>query len=221
MLKFVWVMYMSDNKKLHNRIMELRKRKGLTLQQVADAIGVGNNTISRYETGKREPKLKTWEKLANFFNVSVAYLMGISNSPNDGFDEIFIKDAPYDIDEWNNLFDTNAAKISTSLSAEQESNVVSSLTTYKRILIDLIPYVIEEKLDTNEVEELKKNNLKMLINIINTLDINWWPQSQFTSKNNLESPEEKVDPSDPRVQKKLNKILKKINELLKDELESN
>lgn len=59
-----------------NRIKEVRKKKGLSLQQVADAIGVGNNTISRYETGKREPKLETWQALANFFNVTVPYLQG-------------------------------------------------------------------------------------------------------------------------------------------------
>lgn len=80
MLKFVWVIYMSKNEKPHNRIAELRKEKGLTLQQVADAIGVGNNTISRYETGKREPKLETWFKLSDFFDVPVSYLQGIGNS---------------------------------------------------------------------------------------------------------------------------------------------
>lgn len=68
---------MSKNEKPHNRIAELRKEKGLTLQQVADAIGVGNNTISRYENGKREPKLETWIKLAVFFGVSVSYLQGL------------------------------------------------------------------------------------------------------------------------------------------------
>ena len=71
---------MSKNEKPHNRIAELRKEKGLTLQQVADAIGVGNNTISRYETGKREPKLETWFKLSDFFDVPVSYLQGIGNS---------------------------------------------------------------------------------------------------------------------------------------------
>lgn len=73
-------MYMSESKKPHNRIAELRKEKGLTLQQVADAIGVGNNTISRYENGKREPKLETWFKLSDFFDVPVSYLQGIGNS---------------------------------------------------------------------------------------------------------------------------------------------
>ncbi len=59
-----------------NRIKEVRKKKGLSLQQVADAVGVGSNTISRYETGKREPKLETWQALADFFDVSVPYLKG-------------------------------------------------------------------------------------------------------------------------------------------------
>lgn len=60
-----------------NRLQEVRKKKGLSLQQVADAVGVGNNTISRYETGKREPKLEPWQKLADIYGVSVPYLQGI------------------------------------------------------------------------------------------------------------------------------------------------
>ena len=76
MLKFIWVIYMSESKKPHNRIAELRREKGLTLQQVGDAVGVGNNTISRYENGKREPNSEMWKKLANYFNVSVDYLVG-------------------------------------------------------------------------------------------------------------------------------------------------
>uniref|UniRef100_UPI002B05C948 helix-turn-helix domain-containing protein n=1 Tax=Limosilactobacillus reuteri TaxID=1598 RepID=UPI002B05C948 len=60
-------------KKPHNRIAELRKDRGLTIQQVADGIGVSNGTISRYEKGTREPKLETWFKLSDYFNVPVSY----------------------------------------------------------------------------------------------------------------------------------------------------
>lgn len=73
-----------------NRIKEVRKKKGLSLQQVADAVGLGNNTISRYETGKREPKLGTWKALANFFNVSVPYLQGIEDKQNNGYSKEYI-----------------------------------------------------------------------------------------------------------------------------------
>lgn len=73
-----------------NRIKEVRKKKGLSLQQVADVVGVGNNTISRYETGKREPKLETWQALANFFDVTVPYLQGIDDKPNTGYSKDYI-----------------------------------------------------------------------------------------------------------------------------------
>lgn len=64
---------------MQNRIAEARKARGLTLRQLGKLIGLGNNTISQYETGKREPKLETWQKLASALNVSVPYLQGISN----------------------------------------------------------------------------------------------------------------------------------------------
>lgn len=60
-----------------NRLKEIRESKGLTLEDVGKGVGLATNTISRYETGKREPKLETWKKLANFFGVSVSYLQGI------------------------------------------------------------------------------------------------------------------------------------------------
>ena len=66
-----------------NRLKEVRKKKGLSLQQVADVVGVGNNTISRYETGKREPKLEMWQKLADIYGVSVPYLQGIDKEIYD------------------------------------------------------------------------------------------------------------------------------------------
>ena len=54
----------------------------------------------------------------------------------------------------------------------------------------------------------------MLINIVNTLDTDFWPESHITTMDDLEN-------SDLKIQKKLNNILKKINKLLKDELKSN
>lgn len=197
-----------------NRIKELRLKRNKTQKEVGEAIGLTDRAIAHYENGIREPKLETWQKLADFFGVSVSYLLGYRDSPNNNFDDIFLEETPYDIKEWNSLFDTNATKISTSLSTEQESNVVNSLETYKKILGSLIPYVIEEKLDTNEVEKIKKNNLKMLISIINTLDTDFWPESQISQATTWED----FENIDLRTQKKLNKILKEINELLKDEL---
>ncbi len=60
-----------------NRIRELRKQKGKTLDQMQDETGIKRGTLNNYENGKTEPKLKIWQKLADYFGVSVGYLQGI------------------------------------------------------------------------------------------------------------------------------------------------
>lgn len=59
-----------------NRLKELRQKNNLTLKELGQKVGMPTNTISRYETGKREPKLETWNKLAEYFSVPTSYLMG-------------------------------------------------------------------------------------------------------------------------------------------------
>ena len=58
------------------RLRELRKSQGFTLKNVADALNTSNQVISRYELGQTEPDFATLIKIADFFNVSVDYLLG-------------------------------------------------------------------------------------------------------------------------------------------------
>lgn len=58
------------------RIKELRKEKKITMKQLGDIIGVAESTISLYENGKRQPDNDILLKLAEYFNVSVDYLLG-------------------------------------------------------------------------------------------------------------------------------------------------
>ena len=60
-----------------NRLRQTRKLKGITLNEVAEDIGITKQTLSYYETEKREPKKETWIKLADYYCVPVAYLMGL------------------------------------------------------------------------------------------------------------------------------------------------
>lgn len=80
-------------RKVKNRLKELRTKKHLTLKELGEQLGMPNNTLSQYETGKREPKLETWQKLADFFGVSVPYLQGISDiedlEPVSTFEKFF------------------------------------------------------------------------------------------------------------------------------------
>ena len=57
------------------RLKELRKKKGITQLKLAMDLGLNQNTVSRYETGEREADYKTLIMLADYFNVSVDYLL--------------------------------------------------------------------------------------------------------------------------------------------------
>ena len=63
------------------RLKELRKRKGLSQLRLATDLHTTQNTISRYETGEREPGIEELIKIANYFNVSVDYLLGRTENP--------------------------------------------------------------------------------------------------------------------------------------------
>ena len=63
-----------------NRIKELREKNSLTLRGLGKEINMSSSRISQYETGKREPKLETWNKLAEYFNVPTSYLMGLDRN---------------------------------------------------------------------------------------------------------------------------------------------
>ena len=58
------------------QLREVRKKKNLTLKELGAIIGVGESTLSQYEDGKRQPDFETLDKIADFFNVSVDYLLG-------------------------------------------------------------------------------------------------------------------------------------------------
>ena len=59
-----------------SRIKELRIKNGLSQAKLAKKIGVKDNTICQYEKGKRHPNNKIWQKLADYFNVSIPSARG-------------------------------------------------------------------------------------------------------------------------------------------------
>lgn len=63
------------------RLKELRKKKGLSQLRLATDLNTTQNTISRYETGEREPGIDELIKIADYFNVSVDYLIGRTENP--------------------------------------------------------------------------------------------------------------------------------------------
>lgn len=71
-----------------NRLKELRNQKGLTLDDIEAQTGIKRGTYSNYENSKTEPKLATWQKLADFFEIPVTYLQGFDVSESNHKSEI-------------------------------------------------------------------------------------------------------------------------------------
>ncbi|MBZ4026379.1 helix-turn-helix transcriptional regulator [Lactobacillus johnsonii] len=64
---------------MKNRLKEIRQEKKLSKKDLAKKLNISQQAISLYEKGDREPKLETWQKLADFFHVPTEYLMGLTN----------------------------------------------------------------------------------------------------------------------------------------------
>lgn len=75
------------------RLSFLRRRRGISQQELADYLNVNKQTISGYERGVRRPSgehaIEVFEMLADYFNVDIAYLLGSADlstylaGPND------------------------------------------------------------------------------------------------------------------------------------------
>ena len=67
---------------LPDRLKELRKSKKLTQTELGKILGVGKTTISMYETNNSTPNDEIKLKIAEYFNVSVDYLLGKTDIKN-------------------------------------------------------------------------------------------------------------------------------------------
>ena len=65
-----------------NRIREAREKSGLTQLEAANLLNISKQRYSNYELDKREPDHETLLSIAELFNVSTDYLLGISDDPN-------------------------------------------------------------------------------------------------------------------------------------------
>lgn len=64
-----------------NKLKELRKSHNITQKQLAQEIGASERGIQNYELGNRIPTCEILIALANYFNVSIDYLVGRTDNP--------------------------------------------------------------------------------------------------------------------------------------------
>ena len=63
------------------RLKELRRKRQISQLKLALDLNMNQNTISRYETGEREADYTTLIKIADYFNVSIDYLLERTDNP--------------------------------------------------------------------------------------------------------------------------------------------
>lgn len=68
---------------MSNNLKNVRIKRGIKAIDIAKALNVSKQTISNWENGKRFPDIKTLIKLADFYNVSVDYLVGRTDDDLD------------------------------------------------------------------------------------------------------------------------------------------
>lgn len=62
-------------------ISKLRDRNKLTQEELAKRVGISRAALSHYEKNRREPDYETLERIADYFEVNVDYLLGRTNNP--------------------------------------------------------------------------------------------------------------------------------------------
>ena len=72
---------MSLGDDMRNRLRELRKSRGLTQLALQMQTGIEQALISKFENGERIPPTDTLVKLADFYNVSIDYILYRTDNP--------------------------------------------------------------------------------------------------------------------------------------------
>ena len=67
------------------RVGELRKNREISQLKLAMDLGLNQNSISRYEKGQREADYKTLIAFADYFNVSIDYLLERTDNPKTNY----------------------------------------------------------------------------------------------------------------------------------------
>ena len=170
-------------------LAELRQDRGLTQRDLAKLFFVTPGTISNYEKGRHLPDAERLIKIADYFECSTDYLLGLNEHPNfkeqEAYDEdllrlskslcalpLVLKDA------WLDTFTAMAECIQTGLSKDIQVNfeMVSLYTTIIQ-LMNLCFDTVDKQKDGNYTEQdiITANNklrsyLRILIGEINDLD---------------------------------------------------
>lgn len=102
-------------------LRKLREEKKVTQKQLADVIGVSQQSINKYENHNIEPDLQTLMHLADYFNTSVDYLIGYSDLRHR-IEAV----TPYDLNEQ----EAEIIELYRKLSPEQKQSIFTTIRLF-------------------------------------------------------------------------------------------
>lgn len=68
-------------KMIGERLTFLRKKKGLTQEELAKIFNMSRSTYAQYEVNRRKPDYNTLKMFADYYQVSIDWLLGLSDDP--------------------------------------------------------------------------------------------------------------------------------------------
>ncbi|AYK60093.1 MULTISPECIES: helix-turn-helix domain-containing protein [Bacillus] len=95
------------------KIKKLREEKKMKQQEVADKLGIARTTYASYEQGKREPDHETLIKIADYYNVTIDFLL--RGESQETQDEIFNEQARKILEDPDTLVAAADGKITASI----------------------------------------------------------------------------------------------------------
>lgn len=108
---------------LGRRLACLRKARNIRQIDVAKYLNVSRQAISKYELGMREPDLATLLKLAEFYGVSMDYLLGLKNEDQiSALDEVTVQRFLSSLEVAENIMARNAKIHTESIKEDDDTS---------------------------------------------------------------------------------------------------
>ena len=123
-----------------DRLRSLRQSKDLSQSEFAKQIRISKSAVNMYERGEREPNFETLEKIADYFNVDLDYLLGKTDCKNRNHIVLPVKDeTPPSLNDKQQQGDRNILRIAGRDGSYQEHILTDGQLAAIKAILDQLP----------------------------------------------------------------------------------
>ena len=126
------------------RLKEIRKEKKISQLKLAMALNTNQNTISRYETGEREPGINELIKIADYFGVSVDRVL--NPQPEDAHKPVQPQMSAKELEAWKTIQDTASRVLGTTQNEESPTPEGVELSDGQKAAMDIVMQMSDDQL---------------------------------------------------------------------------